>query len=888
MKSSPYPRSLALTLLLGSVALISGCGGMDVGLPDSVSNPQVQGPPMEGSVFGGHAPIVGSHVYLLQPGHGGTGTAATSILGNNGATSANGFAITANTADPNIPVGAKYVTTNSSGNFSFTGAYNCTVGEPVYAYSYGGNATGSTVATSKKDVYSNVTATISAINVSGAVVNSSTGTATYTVTLSSPEAVAAGDTVTIAGLTGNLSIVNGAQTALSAGLTTTTFEFTATDVYGTYTYGFGNTYYESVGNGNYSATTGPNGNYGNNHDIFGNRLGSPGTPAFGTAGTAKDYVVTGTTATTNPITQLAILGNCPSSGNFSTAGNGQINFLYSNEVSTVAAAYVFQPFTSASNNNAWDIATSGSAQALVGIENAANTAAQLYAIQGNAQVSGANDGEGHIANYQTQQISVNGTTITYTPNKGNGIVPQSTIDALANSLAACIDSTPGTGGLLSAQCNTLFNTATDGGATVESGDKAPTDTATAAINIARYPAGNSSAHNADPTYASDIFGVATGTVPFSPTLSTAPHDWTLAISYPNTAPTGYSHATANGTLGLAESIAVDNIGQIWITAQTNDDIIRWSPLGVENAETDFTFIPGYVAIDGSNNAWTGNATSTSGIFYASNNGEFSTTYGSGYNKAYVVVTNNAGDAFFFANTSGTGSNYEMFEYGPGGTGPTQYNISPSVISAGNNVGHGAIDASGDLWITSETSNQIARISSTGVSAFTPIVTAQQPEFPAIDHAGNAWIAVQETNSNIYVVSPTGGQTVLTSATTGAELTSTFGAAIDGNGNAWFVNRCGNYGSCGSSAGENTLFEINGSTQTAITPSTNLLPQIQYVNATTPTSVLYGSLNLAIDPSGNIWITNYTGNSVAEIVGAAAPVVTPLSLAAGTNKLGAKP
>jgi hypothetical protein len=53
------------------------------------------------------------------------------------------------------------------------------------------------------------------------------------------------------------------------------------------------------------------------------------------------------------------------------------------------------------------------------------------------------------------------------------------------------------------------------------------------------------------------------------------------------------------------------------------------------------------------------------------------------------------------------------------------------------------------------------------------------------------------------------------------------------------------------------------------------------------------LNIAIDPSGNLWITNYdgtnsAGSSVVEIIGVAAPVVTPLSLAAGNNALGAKP
>jgi DNA-binding beta-propeller fold protein YncE len=33
--------------------------------------------------------------------------------------------------------------------------------------------------------------------------------------------------------------------------------------------------------------------------------------------------------------------------------------------------------------------------------------------------------------------------------------------------------------------------------------------------------------------------------------------------------------------------------------------------------------------------------------------------------------------------------------------------------------------------------------------------------------------------------------------------------------------------------------------------------------------------LAIDPSGNLWVTNFGGDSVTEFIGVAAPVRTPL-------------
>src|ERR1700689_4923813 len=126
-----------LSLLVGTLTLV-GCGGA-LNMPDSVTSSEVAGPAVSGTMYGGHAPITGAHVYLLQPSITAYDGLATSILGNNGATSANGHAITADVSDPNVPVGANYEATDSGGNFSFTGAYNCTVGQPVYIYGYGGN-----------------------------------------------------------------------------------------------------------------------------------------------------------------------------------------------------------------------------------------------------------------------------------------------------------------------------------------------------------------------------------------------------------------------------------------------------------------------------------------------------------------------------------------------------------------------------------------------------------------------------------------------------------------------------------------------------------------------------------------------------------------------------
>jgi hypothetical protein len=848
MKHSALSSLSVLSLMIGTLTLV-GCGGA-FSLPDAVvstSSPSADGPPINGSVYGGHAPVQGAHVYLLQPSTTAYGGLATSILGNNGATSANGYAISTDVSDPKVPVGSKYVTTDSSGQFSLTGAYACQVGQPVYIYAYGGNI-GSSGGTPVAQT-GNITISKATVAFNPAYYpNSFTYTFTFSTSNSPTVPLAVGDTVNLS--LSNITADGGtgynwpsltSVTVASVNSPTNPTQFTAV--------GSTTTIYDGAGTGTYSYSS---------------------------------------TAVNNPsIVQLLTLGNCPQSGNFSTAGNGALQYLYVNEVSTVATAYTFQPFTLSSNNDAWHIGSTGGTQALLGIANAANTAAQLYNIQGGGQASTAGDGEGHVANFATAA--------------GNGIVPEATINTLANILANCVDAVPSTPTSVPTQCSSLFSVATDDGT---SNGTTPVDTGTAAINIARYPAGNHSTGNVDATYVSDIYANRTSIVPYLPQLNSAPHDWTIAINYPvagRNYTNSYSGIT-NPYFAEAESLAIDNLGQVWVTGQGENSIVRLTSLGAPQPSTAQTFTNyafGYVSVDGSNNAWAGSTASTTGIFEAGGNGVFNTTYGSGYFGAYLNIADQSGDDYFFTLTTGTSPNYQMFEYPNGSstsTTPTQYSISTSSFASGVRPVHGAIDASGDFWLTAESSPyQIARVTSSGAKVWSISTGVQQPEFPSIDASGNGWIPSQTAAGPVYKISSNGTSQSLTNSNTGATWAYPFGSAIDGNGNVWITNRCGAYNNCGSgvTSASSTIVELNGSTSKAISPSTNYLPQAQYpASGTTLTAVLPDPLNLAIDPSGNIWITNFTNNtttgSVVEIVGAAAPVVTPLSVAAGTNKLGQKP
>ena len=50
----------------------------------------------------------------------------------------------------------------------------------------------------------------------------------------------------------------------------------------------------------------------------------------------------------------------------------------------------------------------------------------------------------------------------------------------------------------------------------------------------------------------------------------------------------------------------------------------------------------------------------------------------------------------------------------------------------------------------------------------------------------------------------------------------------------------------------------------------------------------GSQGLAVDGSGNVWVANGSTNSVSELIGVAAPVVTPIVAGVKNNTLGTRP
>ncbi len=97
-------------------------------------------------------------------------------------------------------------------------------------------------------------------------------------------------------------------------------------------------------------------------------------------------------------------------------------------------------------------------------------------------------------------------------SQGNGIVPQTTINSLANSLAACVNSTAAN----STSCSDLFTDTTVTGSV-------PADTLQAALNLAHYPATNPS----------QVYVLAGSSPPFQPSLTAAPASYALTVAHPS-------------------------------------------------------------------------------------------------------------------------------------------------------------------------------------------------------------------------------------------------------------------------------------------------------------------------------------------------------------------
>jgi sugar lactone lactonase YvrE len=406
----------------------------------------------------------------------------------------------------------------------------------------------------------------------------------------------------------------------------------------------------------------------------------------------------------------------------------------------------------------------------------------------------------------------------------NVAVNSAKLNSLANAFAGCAVS--------SAACTPLFAAATVG-------STVPTNTLDAAFNIARNPGANVAA----------LYALSVGTT-FTPVLTGAPPDWIMFLEI------------TGGGLNEPTALSVDGSGNLW-SADFNQALSKFAPNGstsFSNGITGPELTQSFgLAIDPSNNIWV----------------ESDETPGSPNNSGSVAKFNNAGVALssgigftagvYFPTGIAADPNGDMWIANYGNSTYALYNSSGAAITANCNVngcGAGvvefpvavAVDGNHFGWIGNQAANFVTRISLDGTS-LTTITCGEGPSGVAVDGQNNIWVANYFTSS-IAEISNTGN--LISGNYTGGGINHPQGIAVDGGGSVWIANYRGS-----------SITELAGAS--AATPGAAISPAIGYGSD----SNLFESFGLAIDASGNIWISSFASNTIVEFLGVAAPVKTPV-------------
>jgi DNA-binding beta-propeller fold protein YncE len=226
----------------------------------------------------------------------------------------------------------------------------------------------------------------------------------------------------------------------------------------------------------------------------------------------------------------------------------------------------------------------------------------------------------------------------------------------------------------------------------------------------------------------------------------------------------------------------------------------------------------------------------------------------------------------------------------GGNHELALNLGEKLIGLRKPFGS-AVNAEGRLYVTGNDSDNVAILNPSGAPvAGSPVEGGglHEPMGIAIDSNGYAWVAnsgkiaapcpvevdSRPSQGNVVLIKPN-GELARRKPIEGAGLQTPWGIAVDGDDHVWVANFSGK-----------RVSELCGTT-TALCP-----PGRQHVGASiSPRRSGYGfnglvrNTGVAIDPSGNVWLTNNWkqlpiqknpgGYQVVALLGLAAPVKAPL-------------
>ncbi len=449
------------------------------------------------------------------------------------------------------------------------------------------------------------------------------------------------------------------------------------------------------------------------------------------------------------------------------------------------------------------------------------------------------------------------------------------LNHMANILAACVNSAGVTGGLdTTSACAQLFAATVPPGGTTK-----PTDTLQAAVQMALYPWRNVAALFNLPPAASPFVG-----------LRVMPTDWTLGISY-TAAGLGLGIA-GTASSGTSSNVDIDATGRVWFPTNTAaaHGIAYFDPAagGFSGPFATALVHPQYVAIDGNGLAW---ATDLASNVVASVD-----TAQPGTVTTYATATGSTGGPVGISSNSGT-ANAVLFAWSGSGGGPTVSTLIGGVVAdvsattyAPTGLAPYAYQSGPRYWEAEVASSGMgssclleAPYISKGVAE--DIVVSDAPG-PCVS-GGMAQLVQQSEESVAAATSDNKLCSYLLGVCFQPAVTvdAPEGVAVDGDTRIWVAN-----------AGNSSVSTLSYARVLNLLTDYGTVSPVPYSHAATM-PMPYG---LAIDRSGNVWVSNagcVTRGATAcvpgafvlsELVGAAAPTVTPLALQTMGEMNGVRP
>jgi hypothetical protein len=673
-------------------------------------------------------------------------------------------------------------------------------------------------------------------------------------------------------------------------------------------YSVGTSGYGSAGTLLATTTSDSSGNFGYKQVTSG-ATGPSGNTYICPSTSALTYIIAsggntqGSGSTTNAAAVfLAAVGACGTSG--STSLN--INEVTS-AASIAALAQYISPGTAIASES---VGSPSTTQAQLGLSNAFTTTLNLASFAAGTAITSFTP---------TTASGAAGVTITGTPESTK-------LNTIANVLAACVNSPTSS----ATNCTTLFaNAVPPSSATVTSQPTATFSTAVDTLQAGYYMAINpADLTTADQTNTkiTNLFGLTAASAPFQPMLAAAPTDWTLGITYTaagtcTNATTGVTPSTGATFMGSMESIAIDATGNVWFNNGSTTAINALGALSPTGAAKVCAFgaIPAGrgLTIDTNGNVWTTSSTtgSLTGVYEYLAGG--TTLNWPTANGANGIVADGSGNVFYAP--SGVAAPFQEYASAASATATAAGVPVGSNLTSSTGYLYVPMDASGRIWAPGASSAVVWELypgGATPTGGYTSVDAGTTPLTTtvvnngyggAVDASGNIFggstcCAATASNTFFKIVpgSTAGSPTGTISNKFAGGLVAPRSTAVDGAGNVWAGMGYPAQTAAVSPTGvaiyalaevDNNMNSIsysgpNGATGPAICSSTNSNCPSQggFEKATLGTV-----RSLAIDPSGNVWAaSNGTVQSIVEVVGAAVPVVTPLSIAIKNSTLGTKP